>query len=67
MTALPPDRDAHEIVVRFAEPHTSAAAARAYLRSGRPAPLGRSWDEARLMSQSVGPRGVTFRFAFPAR
>ncbi len=66
MVAPPADSDADEVTVHFAEPHTTSAEARRYLQQTQAPPRGRSWEEARVIGQSIGSRGVTFRFSFRA-
>ena len=55
----PADLDVH-----FAEPHTTLEEALRYLRASREPPDGHDWNDAKVVGQSIGPRGVTFRFSF---
>ncbi len=58
------DLNAHEVEVHFAERYMTSSGALGYLREQRQPPPGRSWDEARMLRQSINRSGVTFTFYF---
>lgn len=62
MSVPPADLDVH-----FPEPHTTLEDAIRYLRVTREPPEPHDWEDATLVAQSIGPRGVTFRLRFPGK
>ena len=56
-----------DLEMHFPEPHTTSEQALEYLRNTREPPEGHAWDDAKVAAQSIGSRGVTFRFHFPRK